>query len=98
MKFLSEETSYEKIRDFVKEPNLVSGHGYCLLHGKDCVHLTAEIHVAGIICISWSPMGDGKKSGGSDYPLYASWVICRRHFQDIFVLICFDGTFHSYVC
>ena len=82
-KVLNEVTDYEKLRSFSRKSGNVLGHAHCLMHGQRCVHLRAGIHVAGIPCISWSPMGASRKTSGGDYPLFISWVCLRRQYQEI---------------
>ena len=55
---------------------------YCMIHDGECTHPRAHTHLAGIICVSWSPMGMGRGVDGRDYPLWCSWVSLRREVQE----------------
>ena len=80
---LKQQTTYEEFLAFAKRTDVVKDAVHCILHGQDCKFLTAECHNAGIICVSWSPMGKGLKTDGLDYHLFISWVACRRHYKDL---------------
>lgn len=60
-------------------------HVNCLKHGRPCKILTAELHIAGIICVSWSPFGEQKGTGGKDFALFAAWAMTRRSRQDFWL-------------
>lgn len=81
-KALKTQTSYEGYRSFAMGKNLVRESAPCLIHGGLCPVLRAELHIAGIICVNWSPMGKSLKTDGSDHALFISWVCARRHFQE----------------
>ena len=79
---LKECTTFEAFLAFAKKPGNVAGVCFCELHREKCNLLKALLHIAGIICVSWSPMGAQKGTAGLDFILFVAWVCCRRSLQE----------------
>ena len=62
--------------------NAAKRSAYCIIHDGECTHPPAQTHIAGIICVSWSPMGLGRGVDGKDFALWCSWVSLRREMQE----------------
>jgi len=71
-------------RELCKQPAAAKRSAYCIVHDKQCEHPLAHTHLAGIICVSWSPMGSCLGVLGQDYRLYCSWVALRRQIQETY--------------
>lgn len=56
----------------------------CIFHkGKDGEMIRSRLHVAGIICVSWSPFGTNKHEHGTDFEAFCAWAAERREQKEI---------------
>lgn len=73
----------EKLMEFVLSSSTIAkDSAFCLFHQQDCKMPRSNLHVAGIICVSWSPFGLSSREQGRDFVMYCAWVAERRRQKD----------------
>ena len=81
---LAADEKAEKLMEIAKADDAAKELGHCLWHQCLCADLRTLIHVAGIICVSWSPFGSCQKTSGKDFVLFCAWCAKRRQNKDRF--------------
>lgn len=73
----------EQLKKVALTPGAVKVKSRCVFHPQeDCELLRARIHVAGIVCISWSPFGKRKQEEGNDFVTFCAWSAMRRTIKE----------------
>lgn len=75
-------SEYEEFKAFTQKTGVVKSACMCTFHRERCDLMRALLHLAGIICVSWSPMGNQLGTDGVDYKTFVAWVCVRRKLQD----------------
>eukprot|EP00969_Alexandrium_andersonii_P278352 12304040-Alexandrium_andersonii.AAC.1 len=60
---------------------------HCRHHGADCPYNQCAMHVAGVPCVDWSPMGKGSREKGRTARVFACWCAQRRKVYEPVVLV-----------
>jgi hypothetical protein len=76
-----EPLTQEVIVPLIRSGKAVQDKAFCTKHRRYCRLERADVHWAGIICVSWSPMGKQDGEAGRDFVLWAAWAATRRMMQ-----------------
>jgi site-specific DNA-cytosine methylase len=60
----------------------VSPTAYCCVHRRQCRYAEARLHIAGVPCVDWSPMGLRTGQHGKTVRCFTSWCAQRRRIQE----------------
>ncbi|CAJ1461724.1 unnamed protein product, partial [Effrenium voratum] len=66
-------SSVKYLNQLAMKKDAARPEAWCMWHRQHCRALRSELHVAGVICISWSPFGRCQGTDGADYSLFVSW-------------------------
>ena len=70
--------SYDRLSTILLKPGAVRLASKCIVHGCDCTHRRADLHIAGTPCTDFSNMGSLNKENGRTTAYFLIWAHLRR--------------------